>query len=292
MSLHPNWTAADLPDLSRTDGRRDRCRRAGSAFPPPGVGPRRCARVILAVRNLARARPWLADHRGEHGGAPPRARPAWPPIHEFADAWTEELDILVNNAGIMLVPEAALATVSRLQIGTNHLGHFALTNLLLPHIADRVVTITSPLHASRPDRRRRPQLAAPALRRQSRLRGFQAGQRPVHAGAASPTGRRGQRSAAPCRPIPASPGRISATTSPASAASSPAWPPAWWRRTRDTGRCPRSMRRSRHPGQLLGGARWFRPSPRPPRAGAAVRCVARPHAGWKAVDALCGAYWS
>jgi NAD(P)-dependent dehydrogenase (short-subunit alcohol dehydrogenase family) len=70
-----------------------------------------------------------------------------PSIREFADAWTGDLDILVNNAGIMLVPEGRTDDGFELQIGTNHLGHFALTNLLLPHITDRVVTISSPLHA-------------------------------------------------------------------------------------------------------------------------------------------------
>jgi NAD(P)-dependent dehydrogenase (short-subunit alcohol dehydrogenase family) len=46
----------------------------------------------------------------------------------------------------MMVPESRTEDGFELQIGTNHLGHFALTNLLLPHITDRVVTVSSDLH--------------------------------------------------------------------------------------------------------------------------------------------------
>ncbi len=56
------------------------------------------------------------------------------------------VDVLVNNAGIMAVPFALTADGFESQIGTNHLGHFALTNLLLPKITDRVVTVASLMH--------------------------------------------------------------------------------------------------------------------------------------------------
>jgi NAD(P)-dependent dehydrogenase (short-subunit alcohol dehydrogenase family) len=67
-------------------------------------------------------------------------------VHAFADAWEGDLDILVNNAGIMAVPKGQTKDGFESQIGTNHLGHFALTNLLLPHIKDRVVTVSSGAH--------------------------------------------------------------------------------------------------------------------------------------------------
>ena len=54
--------------------------------------------------------------------------------------------MLVNNAGVMAVPERRTKDGFELQIGTNHLGHFALTNLLLPHVTDRVVTVASGAH--------------------------------------------------------------------------------------------------------------------------------------------------
>ena len=52
----------------------------------------------------------------------------------------------MNNAGIMAVPHAVTSDGFESQIGTNHLGHFALTNLLLPKITDRVVTVSSLMH--------------------------------------------------------------------------------------------------------------------------------------------------
>jgi NAD(P)-dependent dehydrogenase (short-subunit alcohol dehydrogenase family) len=66
-------------------------------------------------------------------------------VHEFADT-VESVDVLINNAGIMAVPLSRTADGFESQIGTNHLGHFALTNLLLPKITDRVVTVSSGLH--------------------------------------------------------------------------------------------------------------------------------------------------
>jgi NAD(P)-dependent dehydrogenase (short-subunit alcohol dehydrogenase family) len=54
--------------------------------------------------------------------------------------------VLVNNAGVMATPQRRTADGFELQIGTNHLGHFALTNLLLPRIRDRVVVVASGAH--------------------------------------------------------------------------------------------------------------------------------------------------
>ena len=67
-------------------------------------------------------------------------------VNAFAGAWDGDLDVLINNAGVMATPERRTKDGFELQIGTNHLGHFALTNLLLPHVTDRVVTISSFAH--------------------------------------------------------------------------------------------------------------------------------------------------
>ena len=56
------------------------------------------------------------------------------------------MDILIDNAGVMAVPEQRTADGFEMQIGTNHLGHFALANLLLPLVTDRVVVVSSELH--------------------------------------------------------------------------------------------------------------------------------------------------
>jgi NAD(P)-dependent dehydrogenase (short-subunit alcohol dehydrogenase family) len=67
-------------------------------------------------------------------------------ISDFAAAWEGDLDLLINNAGVMVPPLSRTADGFELQFGTNHLGHFALTNLLLGHITGRVVTVSSTGH--------------------------------------------------------------------------------------------------------------------------------------------------
>jgi NAD(P)-dependent dehydrogenase (short-subunit alcohol dehydrogenase family) len=66
-------------------------------------------------------------------------------VRSFA-ADLDEVDVLVNNAGVMAIPQGKTADGFERQIGTNHLGHFALTGLLLPKITDRVVTLSSFAH--------------------------------------------------------------------------------------------------------------------------------------------------
>jgi NAD(P)-dependent dehydrogenase (short-subunit alcohol dehydrogenase family) len=103
------------------------------------------ARVILAVRDEDRGRRAAAGMHGEVE--------VWPldlanltSVREFAEKWQQPIDVLVNNAGIMAVPEGRSADGFELQFATNHLGPFALTNLLLPQITDRVVTVSSNAH--------------------------------------------------------------------------------------------------------------------------------------------------
>jgi protochlorophyllide reductase len=66
------------------------------------------------------------------------------------DGTVERLDVLMNNAGLMAPPLGRTADGFELQFGTNHLGHFALTGLLLPALrratAPRVVTTSSGVH--------------------------------------------------------------------------------------------------------------------------------------------------
>lgn len=66
-------------------------------------------------------------------------------VRRFAEQ-TAAVDVLINNAGIMAVPQGRTADGFESQLGTNFLGHFALTGLLLPTITDRVVTLSSGAH--------------------------------------------------------------------------------------------------------------------------------------------------
>jgi NAD(P)-dependent dehydrogenase (short-subunit alcohol dehydrogenase family) len=138
------WTAADLPDLS---GRNAVVTGASS-----GIGlaaarelARAGARVVLAVRDTEKGRRVAADLPGDTE-VRPLDLASLASVRAFAAGWTGALDILVNNAGIMAVPEGRTADGFELQIGTNHLGPFLLTGLLLPAITDRVVTVASQLH--------------------------------------------------------------------------------------------------------------------------------------------------
>jgi NAD(P)-dependent dehydrogenase (short-subunit alcohol dehydrogenase family) len=67
-------------------------------------------------------------------------------VRAFAESWEGPIDVLINNAGVMAVPEGRTKDGFETQIGTNHLGHFALTGLLLVHVRDRVVQIASGAH--------------------------------------------------------------------------------------------------------------------------------------------------
>ncbi|CAN5215477.1 oxidoreductase [soil metagenome] len=64
-------------------------------------------------------------------------------IRRFADSWDAPIDVLVNNAGVSSPTLKRTKDGFELQFGTNHLGPFALTNLLLPQITGRVVSLSS-----------------------------------------------------------------------------------------------------------------------------------------------------
>ncbi|HEX4692841.1 MAG TPA: oxidoreductase [Solirubrobacteraceae bacterium] len=138
------WTAKDLPDLS---GRTFVVTGANS-----GLGlidarelARAGARVVLAVRDTAKGEEALRTIDG-----PAEVRKLdladLASVRAFAEAWEGDLDVVINNAGIMAIPEQRTRDGFEMQIGTNHLGHFALTILLLPHVTDRVVTLSSGAH--------------------------------------------------------------------------------------------------------------------------------------------------
>lgn len=104
------------------------------------------ARVVLAVRDVAKGEAVASAIEGQTEVR--RLDLAdLASVRTFAADWTSDIDVLVNNAGIMQVPEGKTRDSFELQFGVNHLGHFALTELLLPQISSRVVTVTSALSA-------------------------------------------------------------------------------------------------------------------------------------------------
>jgi NAD(P)-dependent dehydrogenase (short-subunit alcohol dehydrogenase family) len=106
------------------------------------------ARVVLAVRTVAKGEAAAAAMGGR--GQIPEVRQldlaSLESVRAFAAGWDGEIDLLINNAGIMIPPYTKTADGFELQFGTNHLGHFALTNLLLANVTGRVVTVSSSAH--------------------------------------------------------------------------------------------------------------------------------------------------
>lgn len=102
------------------------------------------ARVILACRNVDKGRD-VAAQLGDRAEVRRLDLADLASVREFADS-VDAIDVLVNNAGVMAVPLQRTADGFEMQIGTNHLGHFALTGLLLDKIRDRVVTMSSAMH--------------------------------------------------------------------------------------------------------------------------------------------------
>ncbi|NUR87443.1 MAG: SDR family oxidoreductase [Nonomuraea sp.] len=144
------WTAADIPDLA---GKRAIVTGASSGIGMIAAGElaRRGAATTLAVRDVDKG----AAVRDRMVKAAPHASievarldlADLASVREFAGSVTEGVDILLNNAGVMALPERRTADGFEMQFGTNHLGHFALTGLLLPRLyGGRVVTVSSSMH--------------------------------------------------------------------------------------------------------------------------------------------------
>ncbi len=151
-----DWTPAQLPDLAGrtavvTGGN------SGIGFHTALELARHGAAVTLACRNIESAQQ-AADriHREVPGARVEVGRldlSSLGSVRDFAEGWQGPLDLLVNNAGVMTPPRHRETSDGfELQLGTNHLGHFALTGRLLPALleapAARVVAVSSIAHHS------------------------------------------------------------------------------------------------------------------------------------------------
>ena len=150
------WSARDIPSQS---GRLAVVTGANS-----GLGlvtarelARAGARVVMGCRDGQRGETARAELLSQVPDAEVEVRPldlaSLTSVREFADrlqADVAALDVLVNNAGVMAIPRQLTDDGFERQFGTNHLGHFALTGLLLPlmvsRAGSRVVTVSSTAH--------------------------------------------------------------------------------------------------------------------------------------------------
>jgi NAD(P)-dependent dehydrogenase (short-subunit alcohol dehydrogenase family) len=150
------WTAADIPDQT---GRTAVITGANS-----GLGletarelARKGCTVVMAVRSLDRGQQAIDDIRGDVADADLRLQQldlasldsVRQAAGEVGDS-TPRIDLLINNAGVMYTPRQQTADGFEMQFGTNHLGHFAWTGLLLDRLipveGSRVVTVSSVGH--------------------------------------------------------------------------------------------------------------------------------------------------
>jgi NAD(P)-dependent dehydrogenase (short-subunit alcohol dehydrogenase family) len=156
MSQRSVWTADDLPDLGGrtliiTGANSGLGYEAALGFAGKG------AQVVLACRDPGRAKGALDAIRAAHPDARLEALEldlaSLTSVRRFADAFLasgRDLHVLCNNAGVMAIPYRKTADGFEMQLGTNHLGHFALTGLLLERLlatpGSRVVNVSSTAH--------------------------------------------------------------------------------------------------------------------------------------------------
>ncbi|HWV50557.1 MAG TPA: oxidoreductase [Microbacterium sp.] len=105
------------------------------------------ARIVLAVRDTDRGRAVAATMPGDID-VRHLDLASLTSVRRFAAGIDSAVDVLINNAGTMTDSLRHTEDGFELQLGTNHLGHFALTNLLLDRISGRVVTVSSSAHQS------------------------------------------------------------------------------------------------------------------------------------------------
>jgi NAD(P)-dependent dehydrogenase (short-subunit alcohol dehydrogenase family) len=150
------WSAADVPDQHGrvaivTGGN------SGIGFEAAAALAAKGAHVILGCRDAGKAKGAVEAIRARHADASVESQSldlaSLASVRAFADrvlADHARIDLLLNNAGVMAIPRRTTADGFEMQFGTNHLGHFALTGLLIDRLleapAARVVTVSSSAH--------------------------------------------------------------------------------------------------------------------------------------------------
>jgi NAD(P)-dependent dehydrogenase (short-subunit alcohol dehydrogenase family) len=150
------WTRTDIPDQT---GRTAVVTGAntGLGYETAGALAAKGAHVVLAVRNVEKGKAAADLITRANPGASVAVQEldltSLDSIRSAADqlrADYQAIDLLINNAGVMMTPKDTTKDGFELQFGTNHLGHFALTNQLLDHLlavpGSRIVTVSSVGH--------------------------------------------------------------------------------------------------------------------------------------------------
>ena len=135
------FTVADIPDLTGTTAI------VTGASSGIGLATARAlaaagGRVVFAVRSTGKGKAAAAAMPGVTE-VRQLDLASLDSVRAFGAGWEGPIDLLINNAGVSGSSLARTADGFESKFGTNHLGHFALTNLLLPHITGRIVTVAS-----------------------------------------------------------------------------------------------------------------------------------------------------
>ncbi|MEA3336204.1 MAG: oxidoreductase [Chloroflexota bacterium] len=157
MSNNNHWTTENIPDqtgrVAIVTGAN-----SGLGFETSKALAAKGAAVIMACRNVEKGNAAAEKIRGENPSGNVQVMQLdladLDSIQRFAGAFPDtfdRLDLLTNNAGVMAIPQAQTANGFEMQFGTNHLGHFALTSLLIGQLLEtspngRVVTVSSNTH--------------------------------------------------------------------------------------------------------------------------------------------------
>ncbi len=156
MSNYGHWVEQHIPSQAGKTALITGAN-SGLGFEATKLLAARGARVIMAVRDPAKGERAAAEIRHTTRAADLELLPldlaSLASIRDAAAMFAgthDRLDVLINNAGVMAIPRRTTADGFEMQLGANHLGHFALTGLLLPLLlrtpAPRVVTVSSSVH--------------------------------------------------------------------------------------------------------------------------------------------------
>jgi NAD(P)-dependent dehydrogenase (short-subunit alcohol dehydrogenase family) len=156
MTKYDLWIEQNIPDLAGKFALITGAN-SGLGFEAAKILAAKGAHIVLAARDVEKGNRAAGEIKRAVAAASLEVQlldlASLDSIRRFAEAFPAahgRLDMLINNAGVMAIPRRVTADGFEMQLGTNHLGHFVLTGLLLPLILKtpnaRIVTVSSGAH--------------------------------------------------------------------------------------------------------------------------------------------------